>query len=109
MISLQFKRPDEAKFIFVLSDKETTVAVGLDEVYRFTMPTPLQPTVAARGQWNTNNEFVIDYTEADGGNHFKISHVFEGDRVTVSLDDLTGLFPTQRIIGRALNKKIRTN
>lgn len=102
-ISLQFERPDEAKLAIALRDRKIEVPVGLDGVYRFSVPTSSQPTLAARGHWKTRREFVIDYTEADGVNHFRVGHVFEGDRVTVSLDDLTGLFPTQVTLGRALN------
>jgi hypothetical protein len=99
-ISLQFTPRDEARLNFILGDRAFTVPVGLDGVYRFSMPNPSEPRLAARGSWNTNQEFVIDYTEADGPNHFRIDLRFEDDKVAVKLDDLTGHFPIQLLTGR---------
>jgi len=100
-ISLQFTQRDEARFNFILGDRAFTVSVGLDGVYRFCVPNPSEPSLAARGFWNTNQEFVIDYTEADGPNHYRIDLRFEDGKVAVKLDDLTGHFPIQLLTGRA--------
>jgi CubicO group peptidase (beta-lactamase class C family) len=102
-ISLQFEGRDEARLNLDLWNNELTVPVGLDGVYRFSAPNPADPTLAVKGHWASNDKFVIDYTEADGINHYRVTFVFEADKVTVQIDDLTGLFPTQLITGVAHN------
>jgi CubicO group peptidase (beta-lactamase class C family) len=75
--------------------------VGLDGIYRLASPGPGEPTVAARGYWRSASEFVLDYTEADGINHFLVSLDFKARAVAITLEDLTRHFPPQYIKGEA--------
>jgi CubicO group peptidase (beta-lactamase class C family) len=99
MISLTFEGQDEARLNLQVWNKELTVPVGLDGVYRFSAPNPSDPTLAIKGHWASNDDFVIDYTEADGISHYRVTNVFVADKITMRIDDLTGLFPAQVITG----------
>jgi CubicO group peptidase (beta-lactamase class C family) len=99
--SLHFKGREEAALDLRLGKDALKLAVGLDGNYRFSTPDPAGPTLAVRGQWSGSDEFFIDYAEADGVNHFRVAFRFEADKVTMHIEDLTGLFPTQLIRGVA--------
>jgi CubicO group peptidase (beta-lactamase class C family) len=98
-ISLTFEGQDEAELVLQLGSKEIKAPVGLDGIYRFVELSPEDPTLAIKGHWINDNEFVIDYTEANGIQHFQVTSLFRDDKITMKIEDLTGEFPTQTIIG----------
>ena len=98
-IGLTFEEPNQAELVFQLVKKEYKLPVGLDGIYRFTASNPEEPTLAAKGHWVGDEEFVIDYTEADGIQHYWVASQFKGDKITVHINDLTGELPAQIITG----------
>lgn len=74
-------------------------AVGLDDVYR-TSPGREGFPAAAKGYWKNDREFVIDLDEIGNINHWHITLTFEGDRLTATLRERTGLGQT-KLMGRS--------
>ncbi|WP_455222114.1 serine hydrolase domain-containing protein [Kaarinaea lacus] len=99
-ISLNFEEPNEASLILHIANRELSAAVGLDGMYRFTpSKNSAEPTLAVKGYWSSDNEFIIDYTEANGILHFRVVNRFTADKIAMQIDDLTNLIPTQVING----------
>lgn len=96
-LSLRFTTQDDMMFELRRSRDAIVARAGLDGIYRFSTPEPSRTTAAARGEWKSDNEFVVDYTEADGINHFRLDLLFDDDKLTMDLEDLTRHFPAQRI------------
>lgn len=100
-LSLRFAASNEAVLEFLLWKDPMVMRVGLDGLYRFST-SPSKPTIAAKGEWRRDDEFVIDFTEADGINHFRIGLSFKDEELTIDIEDVTRHFPDQRIQAAAL-------
>jgi CubicO group peptidase (beta-lactamase class C family) len=97
--SLHFDRRDEARMRIAVGDRLMTARVGLDGVYHAAPPTPGEPTPAAQGYWHSQDEFSVDYLDADGVNHYQLTFRFRDQRLTLHIVDQTGLFPDQVVHG----------
>jgi CubicO group peptidase (beta-lactamase class C family) len=69
---------------------ELTLPIGLDDVYRIA-PGRLGMPAAAKGFWETDTSFVINLNEIGNINNWRITMTFEDDRVTVQMQENTGL------------------
>lgn len=103
-VSLRFTARTEIILEVLRREDAVSVLVGLDGVYRFSTAGPLQSTVAAKGEWQGDDAFLIDSTEADGINHFRLSLLFDEGKLTLDVEDLTRHFPAQRIQAAVLSK-----
>ena len=65
--------------------------VGLDALYRFSETTPSGHAAGLKGTWLSEREFVLRYDEIAGPNNFILHLDFEGDTISVRLDDPTGI------------------
>lgn len=103
-IRLQFSEGDRARLTFTRLKRESSVPVGLDGLFRFARLDPAEPTLAARGNWLSSHEFLVELTEADGVNHFRLRLAFDAHRLLLRMGDLTSGFPAQEIVGNALER-----
>jgi len=69
---------------------ELILPIGLDDVYRIA-PGRLGMPAAAKGFWETDTSFVINLNEIGNINNWRITMTFEDDRVTVQMQENTGL------------------
>ena len=86
-------------FTWILDGRRYKMPVGLDGVYRVSPDSPTGSPVALKGFWQTDNSFVLYYSEVAGPNNFRFQMTFEGEKAVVQLDDPTGLF-SQLIVGK---------
>jgi len=82
-IKLSFSAPTGEK-------SELTLPIGLDNVYRIA-PARLGMAAAVKGFWETDNSFVINLNEIGNINNWRITMTFADDRVTVHMEENTGL------------------
>ena len=90
--ALQFDTPNKAKICVDLGDRNFTMLIGLDGVYRFSADGPSNLPVALKGFWQTDTLFVLCYNEVARINNFRMNMTFEGNEVVVQLDDPTDYF-----------------
>lgn len=74
--------------------------LGLDGVYRISESGPSSLPVGLKGEWVSEGTFVLRYSEVAGMNNFTLRAVFDGDSLSLTVDDPTGYFG-QTIAGRA--------
>jgi len=82
-IRLPFSAPTGEK-------SELALPIGLDDVYRIA-PGRLGMPAATKGFWETDNAFDINLNEIGNINNWRITMTFEDDRVTVQMQENTGL------------------
>jgi CubicO group peptidase (beta-lactamase class C family) len=79
----------EALLILGLPENQALeVLLGLDNVSRFS-PGEYGLPVAGEGSWESDNVFVAYVDEVSNVNHYKITHTFQDDQVTILLQDPT--------------------
>lgn len=71
--------------------------VGLDNVYRFA-PGRFGIPAACKGNWQSDKVFAVDFNEIGNINHWRMTLTFEDNRVTVVVEEGTGL-PGAKIEG----------
>lgn len=74
------------------------LSLGLDGRYRITQDGPRGYAVALRGAVTAGDRFKIDYVEPAGCNRFHFALRYEDDRLTVSVEDLTGLYGVHELV-----------
>ena len=90
-VSLTFPEDAEAVLSLGFADgNQTDWLIGLDNVSRFSAGR-YGLTAAAKGWWETDNAFVLHLDEIGNIDQRRISASFEGDQVTLQIQDLTGL------------------
>jgi CubicO group peptidase (beta-lactamase class C family) len=99
-VSLTFPEEKEATLTLVMSGRSFQLSVGLDDTYRTSATGPSGFPSAAKGEWKTDHEFIIRLKDLGGPNRFMLSLTFKLGQVTVRLEDLTGLFPTETFDGK---------
>ena len=99
-VSLTFPGDQEAKLTLVMSGRPFQLSVGLDDTYRTSAIGPSGFPSVAKGEWKTDHEFIINFKDVGGPNRFKLHLAFKLNQVTVRLEDLTGLFPTETFAGK---------
>jgi CubicO group peptidase (beta-lactamase class C family) len=93
-ITLTFNEQDEALFnltstgVMTLGDTEWKFLMGLDNVERFS-PGTYDIQNAGKGSWVTDNYFSAQIDMTGSAHTWQIGLHFEGDEVTVRLDDLS--------------------
>jgi hypothetical protein len=90
-LSLAFEEPDVARFRWTMSfdvDERRGVEyrVGLDGVARVT-PGRLGVPATAKGAWESDDVFVVHLDEIGNIYAWRIRLAFEGDRVTVQMQE----------------------
>lgn len=100
-VSLAFPVEKEAQLILVMSGRSFRLSVGLDGTYRTSPIGPSGFPSAAKGEWKNDHEFTLKLKDVGGPNRFMISLAFKLDQVSVRLEDLTGLFPTETFEGKS--------
>ena len=99
-VSLTFPGDKEAELTLVMSGRPFLLSVGLDDTYRTSTIGPSGFPSAAKGGWKTDHEFIVKLKDVGGPNRFMLSFAFQLNQVTVRLEDLTGLFPTETFDGK---------
>lgn len=104
-VSLAFAERDQAMLRLYLSElasdetsRDLALAVGLDNVFRKS-PGRFGLPAAAKGFWEAENVFVVDFDEIGNINHWRITMTFEDERALVLMHDETGLGEVQ-LVGR---------
>ncbi len=95
-LSLSFDRQDEALFRLSLNPaitgmEELALPVGLDNILRVSPGGRFGLPVAVKGSWQTDTTFVVMFDEIGNINNFRIDMTFEGDRIHVLMQEMTGL------------------
>jgi len=90
-LRLRFHPGPEAWFTLAIGDDAPEVGVGLDGIYRVTPKGLRGVPAAARGSWEGENTFVLDFLMVSTPNSFRMSFTFEDDRVHVLVQEATGL------------------
>jgi len=87
-LSLTFdEEKGEALFRLGLPENQTLeFLLGLDNVSRFS-PGEYGLPAAGKGSWESDNVFVADVDEVANVNHYKVTHTFQDDQVTILLQD----------------------
>ena len=79
----------EALFRVGLPENQTLeFLLGLDNVSRFS-PGEYGLPAAGKGSWESDNVFVAYIDEVANVNHYKVTHTFHDDQVTIQLQDPT--------------------
>lgn len=91
-LSLTFQEEEEEGLLNITSidGNQVEYLVGLDNVFRIS-PGRFGLPVAAKGWWESENVYVIHFDEIGNINQWRINATFEGDQVTIQMQDLTGL------------------
>jgi len=96
-ISLAFAK--EARVNVKYLGEELSFPLGLDGVYRLGPHGPLHLLAGARGEWTSENEFLLDLNFVANINHYTLKLRFDGDRVEVDANEASGLIRNGHITG----------
>jgi len=88
--SLTFEKQDEALLTLTAGDETLALSVGLDGVFR-TAPGRFGLPAALKGLWKKRDVFVFDFNEIGNINDWRATVRFEGDRVTIRMQERGGL------------------
>jgi CubicO group peptidase (beta-lactamase class C family) len=102
-VSLNFQDESEAMCLISFGDIfQLKVKVGLDAVFRFSSGYPRNPGLptAAKGVWESDNTFVIEYDTMGNIDRWKWKISFEGDQVALQLNGIAGTDIAATIAGR---------
>ena len=102
-VSLTFQ--DEETALLRLSFGEPyqfEILIGLDNVFRFSSGYPRNPgiTAAARGVWESDNSFVVEYDTIGNIDRWEWKASFEGDQVALQMKGIAGTDIAATIVGR---------
>jgi len=102
-VSLTFQ--DEKEALLQLSFGEPyqfEILIGLDNVFRFSLGYPRNPgiTAAARGAWELDNSFVVEYDTIGNIDRWEWKARFEGAQVTLQMKGIAGTDITATVVGR---------
>jgi CubicO group peptidase (beta-lactamase class C family) len=99
-MTLRFDAPAEARLSMRMLGHDWSVPVGLDGRPRFAPARTSGLRLATVGHWVSEREFLLDLDTVAGVNHFLFRMEFAGDRVDVTLDEVTGEVKSLLIRGR---------
>jgi len=102
-VSLSFQ--DESEALCLISFGETyqfEVLIGLDDVFRFSSGYPRNPGIpaAAKGVWESDNTFVIEYDTMGNLDRWEWKLSFEDDQVALQMKGVAGTDIAVTIAGR---------
>ncbi len=101
-LCLHFKETREARLDLGLRNGQFELPVGLDGVYRFAERAPGERPAALRGCWRSGNDFALSFNTVSGINAYRLAMTFEGESLTLQVDELTGL-SHETVEGRTAN------
>jgi CubicO group peptidase (beta-lactamase class C family) len=99
-ISLLFKEGTDARATLQMNEHEWSVPVGLDGRYGFSSTGPSGLPMAAMGRWLSEREFLLDLNTVANINHFLIRMEFVGNRLQMTVDEVTGELKSLPVLGR---------
>ena len=102
-ISLTFQDEKAALLrIFFGETYQFEVLIGLDDVFRFSSGYPRNPgiTAAAKGAWESDNTFVVEYDTLGTIERWEWTLSFEGDQVALQMKGIAGTDMAATIAGR---------
>lgn len=90
-VSLNFQ--DESEALCLISFGETyqfEVLIGLDNVFRFSSGYPRNPDLpaAAKGVWESDDTFVVEYDTMGNLDRWKWKLIFEDNQVTLQMSEI---------------------
>jgi CubicO group peptidase (beta-lactamase class C family) len=101
-LSLDFSGPAEARVTLGTADLIWRGTVGLDGRYRLASAPDGASRWAARGGWQSDDEFLLDLNTVTGINHFLIRIAFDEREARLTVDEVTGELKALTIVGRPL-------
>jgi len=90
-VSLTFQEKSEALCLVSFGDIfQLEVQVGLDDVFRFSSGYPRNPGLptAAKGVWESNNTFVVEYDTMGNLDRWKWKLIFEDNQMTLQMSEI---------------------
>jgi len=75
----------------IAGQQQMELPVGLDGRYRISPSGRFDLPVALKGSWTGDTEFVIDFDEIGNINRWQITTAFEGETISVHMQEGTGL------------------
>jgi CubicO group peptidase (beta-lactamase class C family) len=99
-ISLLFNAGTDARATLQMDGSEWSVPVGLHGRYGFSSTGPSGLPMAARGRWLSEREFLLDLDTVANINHFLIRMEFVGNRLQMTVDEVTGELKGLPVLGR---------
>lgn len=102
-LRLTFSGEAEAQAMLRLSNEEWTVPIGLDGRYRFSSEGPGRSPIAAKGEWVSADEFLLDLDTVANINHFSIHIQFAGRQVQLRINEATGEIKELAVTGRTIS------
>jgi CubicO group peptidase (beta-lactamase class C family) len=92
-VVFSFSSNREAHVVLTIGDEKWSGAVGLDGKYRFSNNGLFHLPFAARGQWLSDHQFLLDVDLVANISHLLLKFDFNGDDADVVITDMTHSFP----------------
>ncbi|HVH70671.1 MAG TPA: serine hydrolase [Candidatus Dormibacteraeota bacterium] len=89
-LELEFKDTNKAEVILQFDAETWALPVGLDGNRRFAPVGPQGLSVASVGRWTSDDEFLLDLDTVANVNHFLFDVRFEGNRIHIRMNEMTG-------------------
>lgn len=99
--SLALTFGSEARLNVKYLGADLSFPLGLDGRYKLGPHGPLHLLGGAKGQWTSENEFLLDLNLIANINHYLLKLRFDGNKVEVDANEASGLIRNGRITGRA--------
>ena len=102
-VSLSFQDESEALCLVSFGDiYQFEILIGLDDVFRFSSGYPRNPGIsaAAKGVWESDDTFVVEYDTMGNLERLEWKLTFEGDQVTLQMRGIAGTDIAATITGR---------
>jgi len=106
-MKFDFKNQEEAAVTVQFDDARWSAPVGLDGKRRFAAAGPHGLTVATVGHWVSDSEFLLDLDTVANVNHFIFNIRFDGDRVHIRMNEITGEIQDVAVEGMALKRNVQ--
>ncbi|HMC59255.1 MAG TPA: serine hydrolase [Candidatus Solibacter sp.] len=98
-LSLQFGREPRLNVKYL--GQELSFPLGLDGRYNLGPHGPLHLLAGAKGQWTSENEFLLDLNFIANINHYTLKLRFDGSKIEVDATEASGLIRNGHITGTA--------
>jgi CubicO group peptidase (beta-lactamase class C family) len=103
-MQLDFKKKNEAAVTLQFDGAKWIAPVGLDGKRRFAPVGPYGLVVGTVGRWLSDSEFLLDVDTVANVNHFGFNIRFDGDRVHLRMNEITGEMKDVAVQGVASNR-----
>jgi CubicO group peptidase (beta-lactamase class C family) len=98
--ALRFENATEARVAMRMLGHDWSAPVGLDARPRLAHTGMSGLPVATKGEWLSERAFLLDLDTVAGVNHFLFRLEFDGDRIHVTVDEVTGEVKGLAVRGR---------